>query len=243
MWYNEETMPRKQSKTERLKTEFIATASHQLRMPLTANKWYLEMFLHGDFGPLASRQKEFLQEIYETNEKMIALVNDLLSVARLEEGKILPHLVRFPISQPLRSAIKDVSSLAERKHISLKVSTPPIPPLLTSEPRLLYQVFLNLLTNAIHYSPENTEIGVSLSLKGKEILVAVKDSGIGVSAKDKKYIFSKFFRSEAAKKMEPKGTGLGLFIVKSILQKMGGKIWLESEEGKGSTFSFSLPLQ
>jgi signal transduction histidine kinase len=223
------------------KIELIAIVSHQLRMPLTANKWYLEMFLHGDFGPVSSKQKQFLEEMYATNEKMIGLVNDLLSVAELEGGKSLLAL-EFPGSAPLREALKDVSHFAEEKGVSIKAPIPSHVPSLCSEPRLLHQVFANLLMNAIQYSHKGSCIHVKHTVSKGALQISIADEGIGIGNADKEYIFSKFFRSERAKKMQPGGSGLGLYIVRSILEKLGGVIDFASQEGKGTTFTVSLPL-
>lgn len=229
---------------EKMKTEFVSLAAHQLRTPLSAIKWALKMLIDGDLGPLSLEQTEIVEKTYKSNERMVDLVNDLLDVTRIEEGKYLFKPVLTEIEPILQFVVKSYQEEAKRRHLTLKFDKPdgetPLAVLDVEKIRIAVQ---NLIDNAIKYTPQGGRVTVSLNYDKKELEVAVKDTGVGIPEDQKERIFSKFFRGSNVIKVETDGSGLGLFIAKNIIQAHGGKIWFESEEGRGTTFYFSLPVR
>jgi len=229
---------------ERLKTEFVSISAHQLRTPLSAVKWTLKMLLEGDLGEISDEQRKFLEKTYKSNQRMIHLINDLLNVTRIEEGRFLYNIKSQDIIKIAQEIVASSGAMAERKKIDLKFQKPKDKIL---EARIDIEkiniVFQNLVDNAIHYTKNNGKVKVSVKyLKDKNsILVSVEDTGIGIPKNQQKRIFKRFFRGVDAVKMETVGTGLGLFIAKNIIEAHGGKIWFESVENKGTTFYFTIP--
>jgi len=232
-----------EKRIERMKTEFVSVAAHQLRTPLSAIKWSLGMILAEDMGPLTEEQKTFLQKTYNSNERMISLVNDLLDVARIEEGRYIYKPAFRDLTKICQAVINSYKTDIERKKIKFKFKKPKgrLPKIKLDEEKISLAI-QNLLENAIRYTPPEGRIVVSLELKEKEIEFSVKDSGIGIPKEQQDRLFTKFFRGTNAVRIETEGTGLGLFIAKNIIEAHRGRIWAESEENKGSTFHFSLPL-
>ncbi len=232
----------KEKEVDRMKTDFISLASHQLRTPLSAIKWFLEMLLGGDFGKLTDKQVDAVKNIDESNERMIELVNSLLNISRIESGRIIVEPVPVNFTELIENVVIELSKKVEvkkqsiMKHIDSNIET------ISVDPKLIRQVVVNLLTNAIKYSPENTTITVSVSKQEDHILVGVEDHGYGIPKDEQTKIFERFYRATNVIKKETDGTGLGLYLVKSIIESSGGKVWFESKEGVGTTFYFTLPL-
>lgn len=227
---------------DRMKTEFISLASHQLRTPLSAMKWFLEMLLDGDLGPLAVEQKNILGNINASNERMIELVNTLLDISRIESGRLVIDAQPTDIGDLIRSLRHELEPSLRAKNQTLMLDVPESLPTLLADARLIRQVYMNLLTNAVKYSASSTTITVRVSVVEKMLVSSVQDQGYGIDPKELAHIFDKFYRAKSAVKAEAEGSGLGLYLVKSIVEASGGKMWVESELGKGSLFSFSLPL-
>jgi PAS domain S-box-containing protein len=231
----------REKEIERMKTEFVSISAHQLRTPLSAIKWTLKMFLDGDLGELTKEQREFLEKTYQSNERMINLINDLLNVTRIEEGRFLYKPVLADIVPICQSVIDSYKDEIEKRNLKFKFKKPKELPKVRVDIEKISLAIQNLLENAIRYNKFGGEIEMVLKEKEKEIEFSIKDTGIGIPKDQQNRVFTKFFRGSNAMKMETEGSGLGLFITKNIIEAHGGRIWFESEEGKGTTFYFTLP--
>ncbi len=228
---------------ERMKTEFVSIAAHQLRTPLSAIKWTLKTLLDGDLGKITKEQEEFIGKTYQSNERMIGLINDLLNVTRIEEGKYLYKLVLSDMREIVQSLVEQYKDEAKKRNLKLefKKSKKKLPKTLIDVEKINLVVG-NILDNAIRYNNTGGEIKISLEVKNKEIEFIIEDTGVGIPQKQQKRIFSKFFRGANVMRMDTEGSGLGLFIAKNIIEAHKGRIWFESKEGKGAVFHFTLPI-
>ncbi|MFH0804950.1 MAG: HAMP domain-containing sensor histidine kinase [Patescibacteria group bacterium] len=235
---------RRLKEIDQMKTEFISVASHQMRTPLSAMKWVLRMVLDGDLGQLNDQQKEMLDKGYQTNERMISLINDLLNVSRIEEGRFQYRFVHMSIEEVVDSVVQELYNLIKKRgvHLEFKRESPPIPQV-NIDPQKIRLVAQNLIDNAIKFTPPGGQVTVSLRHVGGEVIFSVADSGVGIPSGQQHRIFSKFFRADNVIRMQTDGSGLGLFIVKNVIDNHRGRIWFESTEGKGTTFHFALPVQ
>jgi len=229
---------------ERLKTEFVSISAHQLRTPLSAIKWTLTMLLDGDLGNITIEQEEFLQRTYRSNERMIKLVNSLLDVSRIEEGRFIYKPVLYDFTNMVETFIGNYKDEAKRREINLKFIKPKqkLPKVLIDREKIGLAL-QNLLDNALKYTLGGGNVTVSLKKVGQEIEFKIKDTGIGIPKFQHERVFKKFFRSEGAIRLETEGSGLGLFIVKNVVEAHGGKIRFESNVNEGSTFWFTLPIK
>jgi len=223
--------------------EFISLATHQLKTPLAAIKWTLKMFIDGDAGELNPEQKMLLTKSYENNEMVIRLIDQMMSADRLRAGFKLA-LADTDIVALAQHEVDDILPVAQKKNIHIEVTTDKagVPHILI-DPERIKLVIQNLLENAIKYTFQNGAIYVDISKKDSHIVISVRDNGIGIPRDVQKDIFKKFFRADNAKKVESAGSGLGLFIAKSIVVGHSGDMWFESEENRGSTFFVSLPIR
>lgn len=227
---------------DKSKTEFVSLASHQLRTPISTIGWYSEMLLDGDAGKLTKEQQSYMKEIYEGNVRMAQLVNSLLNVSRIELGTLAIETEMTDFSSICDSVVKELALNIKKKEIQLTKEYEEKIPTINADPKLVRIIFQNLLTNAVKYTPEKGEIYIKITKKGTDLLISVADNGYGIPEHQKNKIFTKLFRADNAREKETEGTGLGLYIVKLIIEAAKGKIWFESEENKGTTFYVLMPL-
>lgn len=223
--------------------EFANLTSHQLRTPLSGSKWMLELLQKSDTGNLSKQQKEYIEKIYASNERMIALVNDLLEVSGIDQGSAKLYLQPTDISLVVRSIIKEKEKEIKKKRlqVSVTIETEPFPQVI-SEANKIKHALNNIISNAITYTPDGGKISVDLKTEGNMALGSVADNGPGIPKEQHRSIFTKFFRGSNILSVETSGTGLGLYIAKSFIEASGGKLWFKSTEGKGTCFYFTLPL-
>ncbi|MEY4744838.1 MAG: hypothetical protein RL272_783 [Candidatus Parcubacteria bacterium] len=226
---------------DRRKSEFISIASHQLRSPLTGIKWLTDMLRKGDLGKLDPKQQKVADQIFEANERLVSLVNELLNVSRLEVGTTKPSPVMTDMAKLMHDAIADFEPVLAAKKQALKYDAGAMPTIFV-DPLLTREVVANLLSNASKYSPDGSTVTLSAKEQEGEFRISVSDQGIGIPPADQKKMFQKFFRAENAAKSSITGTGLGLYVVKSVVELQGGRIWFESAVGKGTTFYVTFPL-
>jgi len=244
----------KEREVDRAKTEFVSLASHQLRTPLSSINWYTEMLLSGDAGELNDEQKKYLNEVYTGNQRMVELVNALLDVSRLELGTFIVEPEIIDLSKLIQDVAKEQKPQIDAKKLKFDERFTENLPKINADPKLLHIVFQNLLSNAIKYTPEEGLINFNVrfvkigeNVDGRKvnedsIMIAVSDTGYGIPDYQQDKIFSKLFRADNIRGKETEGTGLGLYIVKAVVEHSGGQIWFESKENKGTTFYITLPL-
>jgi len=233
-----------QKEIDKMKTEFLSIAAHQLRTPLGSMRWNIEMLLGGDVGEIPKTTKEVIKQVYESNQRMINLVNDLLNVSKIEQGKMKNKPELTDILKIIKEVIGEMKIEAEKKSISIS---------LMIEKDSLFKVFLdrkrfrevmqNLLSNSIKYNCRGGRVVVGIKSLNGCMQISVRNTGTGIPKKDQTRVFSKFFRASNAVKSETTGSGLGLFVVKSYVESWGGKVWFESVEGRETTFYFTIPMK
>jgi signal transduction histidine kinase len=226
------------------KSEFLSIASHQLRTPLTGIKGYLSMILEGDYGKMDKKQEKIIQDVFNASDRMSRLINVFLNVSRIESGRLKLDYTDVNLGNLINECIKDLHSTAQEKGLELnfKYQKNEIP-LVSVDSDKMKDVVLNLIDNAIKYTHKG-RIDIKLLKEGEDkILVQIKDTGIGLDQAGIEKLFSKFSRGDGISKINTGGSGLGLYIVKRIIEEHGGKAWVESDGvGKGSTFQFTLPI-
>ncbi|HPM39073.1 MAG TPA: ATP-binding protein [Candidatus Pacearchaeota archaeon] len=231
----------KEKLIEKMKTEFVSVAAHQLRTPLSAIKWTIRMILDGDAGEINEEQRELLEQTYISNERMIRLINDLLDVSRIEEGRLLYNQEDARIEDVIDSVIEASQEMLRNKNMVLEVNKKETPKVKIDKEKIGV-VIQNLLENAIKYTEQGGKIKITLDNDEKNVIFKIEDSGVGIPKSQQDRIFTKFFRAENVTRMETNGTGLGLYTTKNIVQAHKGQIWFESEENKGTTFYFTIPI-
>jgi signal transduction histidine kinase len=228
---------------ENMKTEFVSLAAHQLRTPLSIIKWSMSMLEKGDFGKLNQKQDEVVKRAFKNNERLISLVNDLLNVTRIEEGRYLNNIAMEDIKKIVGNAISDYDEEIKKKKIEVEFKDPGVLPKIMLDAEKIKLAVQNLIDNAVKYSSEGGKVTISLSNDDKNINFKIQDFGIGIPKSQQVKIFTKFFRGDNAEKVNTGGSGLGLFLTQNIIEAHGGKIWFNSESNKGTTFYFNLPIR
>lgn len=225
----------------RAKTEFISFVSHELKQPMTAIKGYTDLLVKGLAGDLTETQRSFLEVIRSNVNRMDIMVQELLDISRIESGRLRLEIRQVALREAIEEAVRTIRQEIEAKRQTLEVEiTEPLPPVRADRNRVV-QILTNLLSNAYKYTPEEGRIRVKVQPKGGFVVCSVSDTGIGIAPDEQDRLFTKFFRSQHPVVRSVPGTGLGLVITKSLVELQGGQIWVESEPGKGSTFTFTLP--
>ncbi len=228
----------------RTKTEFISLASHELRTPMTTVRWYAEMLLHGDMGNLNAKQKDYIQTIADGNIHLVNIVNALLDVSRMELGTLATKMERTDLSKILEQMKTEFHPLMTKKELQYHASMDPSIPEVSMDPKFIEIILQNLLGNAVKYTPNKGAVTLSINLDTQKthVIITVADTGCGIPLSDQAHIFSKLYRATNVRNEFSEGTGLGLYLTKSIVDSTGGIIWFKSEENKGSTFYVSYPV-
>ena len=229
-------------KQNSIKSDLISVSAHQLRTSLSAMKWILKMFIDGDFGNLTTEQKNFMTKALDSDNRMIAFVNEMLSMNHTEDTLDEVTFSTFDLIKLIDEVIFDFMGESYKKGVQIVFLKPETP---TLEVRADYEkirvVVQNLIENAIKYSPKEKRVVINVGKKDSSIELSVNDSGIGISKEEQANIFEKFFRASNAKKFDSIGSGLGLYTTKRIVEKHNGKIWFDSEDGSGTTFFVQIP--
>lgn len=233
----------KQNKTlNDAKDEFLSIAAHQLRTPLGSMRWQMEQILNNRHGHLSKPLTETVQGMYESNLQLIALINDLLSVSHVNQGKVSVQMEQTTFAAVAHTLFDEITPLARLKNISLKTASDDMNTALFVDKQLLHQVLLNLLTNSLEYNKDGREVTIRVSSDTKITTITITDAGIGIQKDIQSRVFEKFTRGKNSSKYNPHGTGLGLFIVKSYVELMHGSIVFQSKPGKGTTFTLEFPV-
>ncbi len=227
---------------DRMKAEFVSIASHELRTPMTAIKGNISLLLRGDIGETNNEVRGILKDVYEGNERLIRLVEDMLSFSKIEEGCIKFNKEKIQLGEIIRDTLKSLASLAYDKELALEYEeSSDLLPLVVADPDKVRQILWNLIGNAIKFTSQGS-VKVRTRLTQDRVVTEVTDTGIGIDTADREKIFGKYVTADKCL-TTTKGGGLGLYICKYLVEEQGGYIWVESEKEKGSTFSFSLPVE
>jgi signal transduction histidine kinase len=231
-------------KADKVKSDFLSIASHQLRTPLTSIRGNSSMLLDGDFGNMSKEQEHALTEIANSSDRMVYLIEDLLNVSRLQSGKFAINRTAVDLGELVRAEIEQVSSIADSHNVKIIYDDKKWKgmELVNLDKGKIGEVVSNMIDNAIFYSPAGSTVKVSLVQAEGFMELRIKDQGIGVPESERDDLFTKFYRASNARTKRPDGTGIGLFLAKKIIHGHGGKIIFESKEGVGSTFGFRLPI-
>ncbi|GAC1631347.1 MAG: hypothetical protein NVS4B2_15210 [Chloroflexota bacterium] len=227
---------------ERLKDEFVALVSHELRTPLTSIGGYVELLLDGEVGEFSNEQQEFLQIVKSNTDRLVLLVNDLLDVSRINSGTIHLRLVPLDLASLIHDVARSFRPQIEEKEQRLTVSLEKKLPHVCADLDRTLQILTNLVSNAHAYTGKHGHIAIRADRDGDYLRVQVEDTGVGLSTYEQSHIFDKFYRARNRMTQKAGGTGLGLTITRSLVEMQGGEIGVSSSPGKGSTFSFTLPI-
>lgn len=231
------------AQANRMKSEFIDIVSHQLRAPLSNLNWAIDFLSSQRIESLSEKQKEYLGIVQENVGRMRELIGDLLVVSRLETGKLPLEKEKFSINQTIKKVVSEFNSFIKASNVEVELNLAPDLPLAVADSSKIKSVIENLLDNAIRYIEESGRVTIRTSSLDHKIRFEVEDTGVGIPKSEHNYVFKKFFRAKSALRNQTRGSGLGLYICKSIIQRSGGNIGFSSEPSKGSTFWFTLPTK
>ncbi len=234
----------KEKDIDKAKTEFVSLASHQLRTPLSAINWYTEMLLSGDVGEINQAQEKYLKEVYKGNQRMITLVNALLNVSRMSLGTFTVETEKTDIALLVQNVANEQRPEIDKKDILFSYTPDTKIPFIQADPNLMRMVVENLLSNAIKYTDSNGSIDLKLGVSSdmSKLLLTLTDTGYGIPEDQQPQIFNKLFRADNVREKDTEGTGLGLYLVKAIVDNSGGTVWFTSKENIGTTFYVELPI-
>jgi signal transduction histidine kinase len=228
---------------DRLKSDFVSNVSHELRTPLTAIKGAVDLVLREVAGPLTEKQTHYLTRVRSNTQHLAGLINDLLDLSKIESGRIEVNSSRVSLGGLAHEVMETLRPVAAEKFIALETTIPEPPILVWADREKINQVLMNLIGNAIKFTPAQGRVAVSVEKNGSEsIRVSVSDTGPGIPPQEKEKIFDKFYQIAQVGETKPRGTGLGLAICKALVELNGGRIWVETTENRGSTFCFTLPV-
>lgn len=231
------------AEANRMKSEFVSVVSHQLRSPLSNFRWAIELLMSGRIGQIEEKQLEYFKILKENSNRMKELVSDLLTVSRIETAELPTKKEECHLEDIIKDFIKEFQPFATASNVEIAFKPQLNLPKVLVDASQIKLVIENLLDNAIRYIKEPGKVEIRLERQNEQLYFEIKDTGVGIPKDDQKYIFQKFFRSENIMRHQTQGTGLGLYIARAIIEKLGGKIGFKSQEGKGSTFYFTLPIK
>ena len=243
----------KAKEADRAKTEFVSIASHELLTPLAGISWQVESLLSRDVGTINKAQNQILKNVQAATRNMIELIDALLSASRLELGTFIIEPVNVRIGDLVDEVVRDLSGHIKAKRLRVNMSVPKTLPKILADQKLTMMIIENVISNAVKYTPAGGKIRISLAqsngrekMAGKRpskgsLVFSVADTGYGIPRAEQEKMFTRMFRADNVRKLKIRGTGLGLYVVKSVLEAFGGSIWFESEENKGSTFCVEFP--
>ena len=231
------------AEASRMKSEFINVVSHQLRSPLANLGWSIDFLMTAQPEEAKKKQAEYLQILKENIARMNSMVNDLLVISRLETGKLPLRTQDFSLVDLVSNLVSEFRPFAESSNVEITIDSDDGLPLLFADPSQIRLVVENLLDNAIRYTKKQGKIEIKINKTKDGAYFEIQDRGVGIPKEDQKFIFQKFFRSENALRHQTQGSGLGLYIAKSIIEKSKGKMGFQSEENQGSIFWFTLPVK
>ena len=227
----------------RHKSEFLANMSHELRTPLNAIIGFSDVLLEKMFGELNAKQTDYLQDILGSGRHLLALINDILDISKVEAGRMELERTRFALADVLDNGLRMIHERAGRRRLALSLDVDPAIGMIEADERMVKQVVVNLLSNAVKFTPDGGRIDVKAHLRDGDVWVSVRDTGVGIAPEDQTRIFDEFQQAKHRAAKAEEGTGLGLTLSKKFVELHGGRIWVESEVGVGSMFSFTLPHQ
>lgn len=240
--------------TNKAKSEFLANMSHELRTPLNAIIGFSEALLSGVYGPVDERHRGYLNDIFVSGENLLSLINDILDLSKIESGAIQIEPRKFSLHELIRSSAGIFREKMTRHNIRLEYGLGDAPDEIVADQRKVKQIMVNLISNAMKFTPDGGSIRIAArevpgggrgegEAAGRSLEVSVEDTGIGIAQEDIPKLFQSFQQLESPYQKKYGGTGLGLFLTKRLVEMHGGRIWVESERGKGAKFTFSIPMR
>jgi signal transduction histidine kinase len=224
------------------KSEFLANMSHELRTPLNAIIGFTQVLQQKLFGEVNDKQEEYLQDINVSADHLLALINDILDLSKVEAGQVELEVAPFSLREALDRGVVMIRERAMKGGVDVQLELDPAVDVVEGDERRIRQVVFNLLSNAVKFTPEGGRVDISAAKQNGKVVVSVADTGPGIAPDDQARIFEEFQQAKATNGERPEGTGLGLALSRSLVELHGGRIWVESAPGKGSTFSFTIPV-